>query len=147
MFREYSLQRLQSKQEEQAGGASRRGGDEAAAKDGHHERSEGKRKHGCKKTVGGSRSCLRKIVRQHGPTQDGRTPCRWCERLEHMKKNDEKGKMEEMHQRKVEKMVQECRRQCSPHNHEANNVERRSADTEEVAIWKRLLDCTKPKQE
>ena len=28
------------------------------------------------KTVGGSRSCLRKIVRKHGPTQDGRTPCR-----------------------------------------------------------------------
>ena len=45
---------------------------------------------------------LRKVARQHGPTQDGRTPCRWCEWLEHMRKNDEKGKMEEMHQRKVE---------------------------------------------
>ena len=36
LFREYKLQRLQSKQEELAG----RRGDEAAAKDGHHERSD-----------------------------------------------------------------------------------------------------------
>ena len=44
------------------------------------------------KTVGGSRSCLRRVVR-------------WYERLEYMKKKDEKEKMEEMHQRKVEKMI------------------------------------------
>ena len=64
----------------QAGGASRRGGDEAAAKDGHHEISDKenqtKRKDGCQKNVAGSRSCLRRIVRKHGPTQGGRTPRR-----------------------------------------------------------------------
>ena len=31
---------------------------------------------------------------------------KWYERLEHMKKKDEKGKMEEMHQRKMEKMIE-----------------------------------------
>ena len=73
---EYNMQRLQK----QVGGSNRRGGDEEAAKDGHHERSDKenyiKRKHGCQKTVGGSRSCLRRIVRKHGRTQDGRIPCR-----------------------------------------------------------------------
>ena len=45
------------------------------------------------KTVGGSRSCLRRIVRKHGPTQDGRMPCKnWFEWLQHMKKKDEKRK-------------------------------------------------------
>ena len=43
-------------------------------------------------------------MRKHGPTRDGRTPCRkWYEWLEHMKRKDvKKEKMEEMHQRKVE---------------------------------------------
>ena len=52
--------------------------------------------------VGGPRSCLRRIVRKHGPTQDGRISCRkWYEWLEYVKNE----KMEEMHQRKVERMI------------------------------------------
>ena len=55
--------------------------------------------------VGRGVACGR-IVRKHGPTQDGEMPCRsgtnW---LEYMKKKDEKEKLEEMHQRKVENMI------------------------------------------
>ena len=50
--------------------------------------------------------------------------------------------MEEMHQQKVEKMIKQRRRQCwtSPQINEANNVEWRSADTEERQEDARLLD-------
>ena len=56
---------------------------------------------------------------------------KWYEWQEYMKK-DEKETMEEMHQRKVEKMIKSAERECwiSPQNHEANDVERKSADLE-----------------
>ena len=58
------------------------------------------------KTVGGSRSCLRCTVRKHGPTQDGRIPCKMvCMAGAHEEEKMKKGKMEEMHQRMVEKMI------------------------------------------
>ena len=70
---EYNLQRLQSKQEELA--------EEGC----HHERSDKEnkinRKHGCKKPLAGPRSCLRKIVRKHGPTGWEDTMHKWYEWL------------------------------------------------------------------
>ena len=52
------------------------------------------------KIVGWVAELLDRIVRKHGPTQDGRIPSRkWYEWLEHMKREDEKEKMEDMHQR------------------------------------------------
>ena len=103
------VQRIQTAASaKQAGGANGRGRDEAAAKNGDHARSEKENqiKRKDPTTVGVSRSCLRRIVRKHGPTQDGRIPCtKWYEWLGYMKKEDEKENMEEMHQHKVEKMI------------------------------------------
>ena len=50
---------------------------------------------------------------------------KWYGWLEHMKKKDEKGKMEEMHQRKVQKMIKSAEVECwtSPQNNKANDVE------------------------
>ena len=40
----------------------------------------------------------------------------WYEWLEHMKKKDEEGKMEEMHQRKVEKMIKSAESSAGLHH-------------------------------
>ena len=93
------VQRIQfAASAEQSGGANRRRGDETTAKDGYHERSDQenqiKRKDVCQKSLVGL-----------GVACEGLCMQKWYERLEHMKKKDEKGKMERMHQRKVEKMI------------------------------------------
>ena len=67
------------------------------------------------RTDGGSLSCWRQTVRKCGFTQDGkilsRSGFKW---LEEMKKRDDKGKMEELHQHKAQggAIDEECGRQC-----------------------------------
>ena len=109
--RGYNLQRLQSKQEELAEEEQI----EAAAKDGHHERSD--EENSIKKEALDARNrlwaaqLLAKDCEKawtHTGWED--TMQKWYEWLEHVKKKDEKGKMEDLHQRKVEKDDQECRR-------------------------------------
>ena len=91
----------------QAGGAGRRGGDEAAAKNGimkdliQKNRSKGS-------LDAQNRWWVAELLAEdcekawtHTGWED--TMQKWYERLEHMMQKDEKGKMEEMHQRKVEK--------------------------------------------
>ena len=54
------------------------------------------------KTVGGFLELLAKDI-ERAWTRTGWED--WYEWLEHMKKTDEKGKMKDMHQRKVKKMI------------------------------------------
>ena len=88
----------------QTGGVNRRGGDEAAAKDGYHDRSDQenqiKRKDGCQKSLVG-----RGAAKAWAHTGWEDTMQKSYEWVEYMKRKDEKEKMEEMHQRKVEKMI------------------------------------------
>ena len=50
--------------------------------------------------------CWQQIARKHGSTQERKKPCRkWYAWLEKMKKEDEKRKMEEMHQQRANQMI------------------------------------------
>ena len=88
----------------QAGGVDGRRGDEAAAKNGYHERSEKenqiKRKNGCPEPMVAADTEEAWI---HPGGEDA--VLKWFELLEKLNKEDEKGKMEEMHQQKVAQMI------------------------------------------
>ena len=55
---------------------------------------------------------------------------KWYEWLEYVKKKDEKKKVEEMHQQKVEQMIKSAEGSAGHlhRNHEANTMEGRSTD-------------------
>ena len=74
LFREYNLQRRQSNQEEQTKDEEMKQQQRMANMKDLIKKIKTKEAW-LPKTVGGSRSCLRRIVRKHGPTEDGRIPC------------------------------------------------------------------------
>ena len=94
----------------QTGGVNRRGGDEAAAKDGYHERSDKENQIKKGRIDANNRWWVAELLAKdcekawtHTGWED--TMQKWYEWLAYMKRKDVKEKMEEMHQRRVEKMV------------------------------------------
>ena len=98
-FREYHLQRLQSKQEESTVKEEMKQQERKAKKIGSKGSIDAQNRWWVAELL--SKDC------EKGWTHTGweDTMQKWYEWLKHMKKKDEKEKMEEMHQRKVEKMI------------------------------------------
>ena len=132
LFREYNLHRLQSKQEESTEEQEMEQQQKMAIMKGLMKKIRSKGRMDAK-----YRWCVSELLAkdcEKAWTRTGweDTMQKLYEWLEHMKKQDEMEKMEELHQRKVEKMIESAEGSAGllHQNHEANDVERRSADSE-----------------